>query len=221
VHPDLSPGKIICVGRNYPAHARELGNAPTTPEPLLFLKPPTALIASGEAIRVPPGVGRVDYEGEIAFVVGRRARHVTEEEALAHLASVVPLNDVTARDLQKSDGQWARAKGFDTFCPAGAPVPLEGVVPGELRVETRLNGGLVQEGNFGAVTFPLPYLVAFISRIMTLEPGDLIATGTPAGVGPVAPGDEVEVSIPGVGSVKNPVQAGDGPAWPYPVARPS
>jgi 2-keto-4-pentenoate hydratase/2-oxohepta-3-ene-1,7-dioic acid hydratase in catechol pathway len=217
VHPELSPTKIVCVGRNYPAHARELGNAPTTPEPLLFLKPPSALIPSGEAIRVPPGVGRVDYEGEIAFVVGRRARQVGEGDALAHISHVVPLNDVTCRDLQRSDGQWARAKGFDTFCPAGTPVPLEGVDLEGLRVETRLNGELVQEGWFRDVTFPLPYLVTFISRIMTLEPGDIIATGTPAGIAPMVPWDEVQVTIPGVGSVTNPVRAGSGSPWPYPV----
>lgn len=219
MHPDLAPTKIVCVGRNYPAHARELGNAPKAAEPLLFLKPPSALTNDGAPIELPPGAGRVDYEGEIGFVVGRRARHVPESDAMAHLAAVVALNDVTCRELQRSDGQWARAKGFDTFCPAGTPVPLRGVEPGELRVETRLNGELVQEGRLSEVTFPVPYLVAFISRIMTLEPGDVIATGTPAGVGPLGVGDEVEVTVPGVGSVRSPVRPGGGEGWPYPVTR--
>lgn len=219
MHPELSPSKIVCVGRNYPAHARELGNAPTSPEPLLFLKPPSSLVPDGEVIRIPPRVGRVDFEGEIAFVVGRRARHVSRDDAVGYLDGVLPLNDVTCRDLQRSDGQWARAKGFDTFCPAGSPVPLSEVDLDELRVETRVNGELVQEGRFRDVTFPLDYLVTFVSRIMTLEPGDLIATGTPAGVAPLVPWDEVEVTVPGVGSVRNPVRGGEGAPWPFPFSR--
>jgi 2-keto-4-pentenoate hydratase/2-oxohepta-3-ene-1,7-dioic acid hydratase in catechol pathway len=214
----VSPSKILCVGRNYAAHARELGHRPSA-EPLIFMKPPSSVTADGDPIVVPPGVGRVDFEGEIAFVVGRRARRVKESEALDHLSAVVPLNDVTCRDLQKEDGQWARAKGFDTFCPVGSPVPLEDVELEALRVETRVNGELMQDGSFSDAIYPLPYLVTFLSRIMTLEPGDLIATGTPAGVAPIVPWDEVEVTIPGVGSVRSPVRSGRGAPWPFPPRR--
>ncbi len=217
------------MGRNYPAHAGELGN--TVPaEPLFFFKPPSALLAHGQAIVLPPGVGEVHFEGEVAFVVGRRTRDLSPEDGWGALSHILPFNDVTARALQRSDGQWTRAKGFDTFAPAGTPVPLgqwgEGEAggsrtgpgsaaqppdprrdPASLRVETRVNGVLRQEGHLGELAFPVPALVAWISRVMTLEPGDLLVTGTPHGVGPLAPGDEVEVRIPGVGSVWNPVVA--------------
>jgi len=209
-----APTKIVCVGKNYVDHARELGGEPPS-EPLIFFKPLSALIASGEAIRIPPGVGRVHYEGEVAFQVGRRASHVAEADAVSYLSAVLPLNDVTARDLQNLDNQWTRAKGFDTFCAVGSPVPLEGIDISSLLVETRVNGELRQEGRFSDVVFPIEVLVAYISRIMTLEPGDLIATGTPAGVGNLVPSDEVEVSIPGVGSVKNPVREGSGQPWSF------
>ncbi len=208
------PGKIVCVGRNYPAHAWEMGKTPPK-EPLLFFKPPSALIGDGETILIPPGLGQVDYEGEIAVIVGEGGRGIPESRALDHLESVLPLNDVTCRTLQQRDGQWARAKGFDTFCPVGTPVPLSEISLDELRVETRLNGELVQEGELSMVTFSIPFLVHWISRIMTLEPGDVIATGTPKGVGSILPWDEVEVTIPGVGSVKNPVRAAPGAPWPY------
>ncbi len=202
------PSKILCVGKNYLDHAREMGSEPPD-EPLVFLKAPSALLVDGAPIVLPDGVGRVDFEGEIAFVVGRQARHVPEADALSVLSHVLPLNDVTARELQRRDNQWARAKGFDTFCPVGTPVPLaevDGGVEG-LRVETRVNGELRQSGEIGQFIFSLPYLVAWLTRVMTLEPGDLIATGTPSGVGPLAPGDVVEVTLPGVGSVRNPVVA--------------
>lgn len=204
------PTKILCVGRNYLDHARELGNEPPA-EPLFFLKPPSALVADGDAILLPPGVGRVDFEGEVAFVVGRRTRGVSAAEGWEALSHVLPMNDVTARDLQRTDGQWTRAKGFDTFAPAGAPVPLaelvgQGLDPARLRVETRVNGVLRQSGGLEELVFPVPELVAWISRVMTLEPGDLLLTGTPAGVGPLNPGDEVEIRIPGVGAVRNPVR---------------
>lgn len=211
-----TPTKIVCVGKNYRDHARELGGD-VPAEPLLFFKPPSSLIGDGDTIRVPPGAGRVDYEGEIAFQVGMRASHVRESEALDHLAAVLPLNDVTARDLQNRDGQWARAKGFDTFCVVGEPVPLEGIDLGGLTVRTRVNGEVRQEGAFADVVFPIEALVAWISRIMTLEPGDLIATGTPAGIGAIVPWDEVEVEVPGVGRIHNPVRAGSGRPWPYGV----
>jgi len=200
------PTKIICVGRNYAAHAKELGNV--VPErPLLFFKPPSAIIGSGEAIQLPPESERPEYEAEIAVVVGRRAHRVTEEAAWDHLAAVAPLNDVTARDLQKTDGQWARAKGFDTFCPLGEPVPIDRIDRDDLRITARLNGETVQEGHVREMVFSIPFLVAYISRIMTLEPGDLIATGTPAGVGPLVPGDVIEIEIPGAGRISNPVRA--------------
>lgn len=201
------PTKIICVGRNYRRHAAELGNE-VPAEPLLFFKPPSALIAAGEAIVIPSGVGRVDFEAEIGVIVGTRARHVPPENAWDHLASIVPVNDVTARDLQKKDRQWTRAKGFDTFCPVGTPVPLERVDRSSLSVTARVNSQVRQDGQAADMIFDVPTLVAYISAVMTLEPGDLIATGTPEGVGPLAPGDQVEVEVRGVGSISNPVVAG-------------
>jgi 2-keto-4-pentenoate hydratase/2-oxohepta-3-ene-1,7-dioic acid hydratase in catechol pathway len=210
---DPAPTKIVCVGKNYADHAKELGGEPPS-EPLLFLKPPSSLIGDGEPILIPPGAGRVDFEGEVAFQVGKRTSHVRESEALDHLSAVLPLNDVTARDMQKLDDQWFRAKGFDTFCAVGAPVPLNGVRIGELSVETRVNGELRQNGRLSDVVFDIGFLVSYIARIMTLEPGDLIATGTPSGIGPLVPWDEVEVTIPSVGSVKSPVRAGSGEPWP-------
>ncbi len=205
--PGLSrPGKIVCVGRNYAEHAAEMGNEMPA-EPLLFLKPPSAVIGDGEAIVLPPLSQRVEHEGEIGVVVGARLRAVTPEAAAAAIAGYVCVNDVTARDLQKTDGQWTRAKGFDTFCPVGpAVVPLP---PGAewrgLEVICRVNGTERQHGVARDMHYGIPDLLAYISTIMTLEPGDLIATGTPAGVGPLAPGDIVEVEIPGVGVLANPV----------------
>ncbi len=203
----IRPSKIVCVGRNYVAHAAELGNAVPS-EPLLFLKAPSALLRAGEAIVIPPGVGRVDFEGEIGVLMGRRASRVPEKTALDYVEGILPVNDVTARDLQKKDGQWARAKGFDTFCPVGDPVPVARVDVTALSVVTRVNGRERQRGNATQMVFSIPFLIAHISRIMTLEPGDLLATGTPEGIGPLAPGDEVEVEIPGVGVVRNPVILG-------------
>ena len=200
-----TPSKIVCVGRNYAKHAAELGNEVPV-EPLIFLKPPSAIIGEGRPIVIPHGVGRVDFEGEIGVVMGTRARHVTAQDAWAHVAALVPVNDVSARDLQKSDGQWTRAKGFDTFCPVGTPVPLGGVDLEALSVTTRVNGEVRQQAPVGEMVFTIPFLIAHISRIMTLEPGDLIATGTPEGVGPLAAGDVVEIEIAGVGTVKNPVE---------------
>jgi 2-keto-4-pentenoate hydratase/2-oxohepta-3-ene-1,7-dioic acid hydratase in catechol pathway len=199
------PSKIVCVGRNYLEHARELGN--DLPErPLLFLKPPSALLADGEAILLPPQSERVEHEGEIAVVIGRRARHVREDAAWDYVAGVAPLNDVTARDLQKPDGQWTRAKGFDTFCPLGTVVPLNRLDPECLQVVCRVNGEERQRGSASDMAFPIARLIAYISAVMTLEPGDVVATGTPAGVGPLRAGDVVEVEIPGVGVLSNPVR---------------
>jgi 2-keto-4-pentenoate hydratase/2-oxohepta-3-ene-1,7-dioic acid hydratase in catechol pathway len=198
------PSKIVCVGRNYAAHAAELGNEVPS-EPLIFLKPPSSLIGPGEAIVIPSGVGRVDYEGEIGIVIGRRARKVPEGEALDYVGAIVPVNDVTARDLQKKDSQWSRAKGFDTFCPVGEPVPLSQVDLDGLAVVTRVNGEERQSAPVQQMVFSIPFLIQHISGIMTLEPGDLIATGTPEGIAPLSPGDRVEVELTGVGAVVNPV----------------
>ncbi|MEJ2679037.1 MAG: fumarylacetoacetate hydrolase family protein [Gemmatimonadota bacterium] len=194
------------MGRNYVAHARELGN--DTPErPLLFLKPPSSLIGPGDAILLPHDSERVEHEGEVAIVIGRRARHVSEAEAMAVVAGFAALNDVTARDLQRLDAQWSRAKGFDTFCPVGAPGPAPDDDWRALEVECRVNGAVRQHGFATEMVFGIPTLIAYASRVMTLEPGDLIATGTPEGVGPLLPGDVVEVELPGVSILSNPVAA--------------
>ena len=199
------PSKIVCVGRNYLEHARELGNE--VPErPLLFFKPPSSLVADGEPIVLPPESERVEHEAEIAVIIGRTARHVTADRALEHVAGYAPLNDVTARDLQRTDGQWARAKGFDSFCPLGTAVPAGSVDVSALEVICRVNGEERQRGRAADMAFSIPELIAYISGIMTLEPGDVVATGTPAGVGPLQPGDRVEVEIAGVGVLANPVR---------------
>ncbi len=204
--PTPRPSKIVCVGRNYLEHARELGNE--VPErPLLFFKPPSALVEEGDAIVLPPESERVEHEGEIAVVMGARARHVDRERAMRYVGGFAALNDVTARDLQKMDGQWARAKGFDTFCPMGTVVPAESVDWETLEVICRVNGEVRQHGHARDMAFDIPTLVAYVSGIMTLEPGDVIATGTPAGVSRLHPGDVVEVEVPGVGTVRNPVEA--------------
>lgn len=194
----------MCVGRNYAAHARELGN--DVPErPLIFLKPPSSLIRDGEAIVLPPDSVRVDHEAEIGIVIGRRARHVSEDEALAAVAGFVPINDVTARDLQKLDVQFTRAKGFDTFCPVGSTVIPADTDWRGFEIECRVNGQVRQHGFATDMAFGIPFLIAYISRIMTLEPGDLIATGTPDGIAPLTNGDVVDVEIMGYSRVSNPV----------------
>jgi 2-keto-4-pentenoate hydratase/2-oxohepta-3-ene-1,7-dioic acid hydratase in catechol pathway len=198
------PSKIVCVGRNYVAHAAELGNEVPT-EPLIFLKPPSALIAAGEPIVLPPGVGEVHYEGEIGILIGKKASWVDEASALDYVAGLVPVNDVTARDLQRRDSQWSRAKGFDTFCPIGFPKPLSEIHLESLSVITRVNGQVKQRGETGQMVFSIPFLIAYISRIMTLEPGDIMATGTPEGVGPLVDGDVVEIELTGMDVLTNPV----------------
>jgi 2-keto-4-pentenoate hydratase/2-oxohepta-3-ene-1,7-dioic acid hydratase in catechol pathway len=201
-----APTKIVCVGRNYVGHARELGNE--VPErPLIFLKPVSALIGDGDAIVLPPQSQRVEHEGEIGVVIGKRARNVSESDALSVIAGFVPINDVTARDLQKLDGQWTRAKGFDTFCPVGTPVSADGIDWRDLEVICRVNGQERQRGKASEMAFGIPALIAFITSVMTLEPGDLIATGTPEGIGPIQPGDTVEVELKGLGTVRNTVRA--------------
>jgi 2-keto-4-pentenoate hydratase/2-oxohepta-3-ene-1,7-dioic acid hydratase in catechol pathway len=201
--PALAPSKIVCVGRNYAAHAKELGNE-VPKEPLLFLKPPSSLIRSGESIVIPTVSNRVEYEGEIGVVVGQRLRKVSPEVARGAISNLCAVNDVTARDLQKSDVQFTRAKGFDTFCAVGelGPVPDE---LGSLRVRTLVNGAVRQDGSASDMVFDIPTLVSFISGVMTLEPGDLILTGTPGGVGTLSSGDMVEVEVVGVSRVSNPV----------------
>jgi 2-keto-4-pentenoate hydratase/2-oxohepta-3-ene-1,7-dioic acid hydratase in catechol pathway len=201
----LAPSKIVCVGRNYVAHARELGNE--VPEvPMLFLKPSSAIIGPGEPIILPPDSVQVEHEAEIGVVIGTPLRRAGPEEAERGIRGFVCANDVTARDLQRTDGQWGRAKGFDSFCPVG-PAVVEGVRWQDLEVIGRVNGVVRQRGKASEMHFSIPALLSFISGVMTLEPGDLILTGTPAGVGPLAPGDTVEVEIPGVGVLRNPVQA--------------
>jgi 2-keto-4-pentenoate hydratase/2-oxohepta-3-ene-1,7-dioic acid hydratase in catechol pathway len=197
-----APTKIVCVGRNYAAHARELGND-VPAQPLIFLKPPSSVIGDGDTIVLPPDSKRVEYEGEIGLVIGVRARNVSESEALAIVSAYVPVNDVTARDLQKSDSQWTRAKGFDTFCPIGAAVPARGIDWHDLEVACRVNGQERQRGNARMMAFGIPFIIAYISHIMTLEPGDVIATGTPEGVGPLVPGDVVEVELVGRSVLRN------------------
>jgi 2-keto-4-pentenoate hydratase/2-oxohepta-3-ene-1,7-dioic acid hydratase in catechol pathway len=202
------PSKIVCVGRNYLEHARELGND-VPAEPLIFLKPPSSLIDGGESIILPPQSEQVEFEGEIGIVVGRRLRHASEDEGVNAIAAIVAVNDVTARDLQRKDSQWTRAKGFDTFCAVGRPRvgTLSVAELSALEVMTRVNGKQRQHGRSADMAFSIPFLVSYISQIMTLEPGDLIATGTPAGVGKLAPGDIVEVEVPGMSMVSNPVAA--------------
>jgi 2-keto-4-pentenoate hydratase/2-oxohepta-3-ene-1,7-dioic acid hydratase in catechol pathway len=205
--PSLSPSKIVCVGRNYAAHAKELGND-VPREPLIFFKPPSSIIRDGESIRLPTVSKQVEYEGEIGVIVGKRLRKASAAEASGAVAGIVAANDVTARDLQKSDGQWTRAKGFDTFCALGpvGPVPSD---LSSLTVTTRVNGSVRQHGRATDMVFDIPTLLAFVSGIMTLEVGDLVLTGTPEGVGTLSPGDVVEVEIAGVSRVSNPVSSDD------------
>lgn len=198
------PSKIVGVGRNYRDHAAELGHV-VPAAPLLFLKPPSSILPHGGLIRLPEESRRVDFEGELAAVIGRTARAVPEERALDHVLGYTCLNDVTARDLQASDVQFTRAKGFDTFCPVGPCVAL-GLDPDALVVETFVNGALRQSAPASGMIFGVARLVCFISRVMTLLPGDLIATGTPEGVGPLSPSDEVTVAIEGIGLLTNRVQ---------------
>ena len=197
--------KIVCVGRNYVDHAKELGNE-VPKEPLIFLKPPSSLIADGQPIRLPGVSKQVEYEGEIGVIVGQRLTRADEKQARAAIMGIAAVNDVTARDLQKSDSQWTRAKGFDTFCPVGQP----GEAPadlGSLEVVTRVNGTERQRGKASQMAFAIPMLLSYISHIMTLEPGDLVCTGTPAGVGTLNAGDEVEVEVVGLSRVRNTVTA--------------
>jgi 2-keto-4-pentenoate hydratase/2-oxohepta-3-ene-1,7-dioic acid hydratase in catechol pathway len=199
----IRPTKIVCVGRNYRDHAKEMGND-VPAEPLIFLKPPSSVIGNGEPGESPPQSSQVEHEGEIGVVIGRTLRRVSSQEARSAVASIVAVNDVTARDLQRSDSQWTRAKGFDTFCPMGEPVKAPADLE-TLTVVTRVNGVERQRGTAADMVFSIPDVLAYVSHIMTLEPGDLVLTGSPAGVGKLSAGDEVEVEVLGLSRVRNPV----------------
>lgn len=201
--PPVQPSKIVCVGRNYAAHAAEHAAAVPT-EPMLFLKPPSALIGPGEPIEIPADAGRVDHEAELVIVIGKRARHVSEAAALGVVLGYTCADDVSARDYQKKDGQWGRAKGFDTFCPLG-PWINTALDPSDLAVGCTVNGETRQDSRTSLMVFSVSVLIAFISRVMTLEPGDIILTGTPEGVSALADGDRVRVSVEGIGVLENPV----------------
>lgn len=201
----VEPSKIVCVGRNYRDHAAELGNEMPS-EPLLFFKPPSSLIAHGDAIELPPASQRVEHEGELGVVIGRRARRLGDnDDPLSYVYGYTCVNDVTARDLQRKDVQFTRAKSFDTFCPVG-PFVVTDLNPADLRVQTRVNAETRQSASTAVMAFPVPFLIRYISHVMTLEPGDLISTGTPAGVAPLLDGDVVEVEVEGVGVLSNPVR---------------
>lgn len=201
----VEPSKILCVGRNYREHASELGNE-VPKEPLIFLKPPSSIVGPGDTIKIPPSTltQRVDFEGELAVVIAKRCRHLREDEDVrSYVRGYTCLNDVTARDLQKKDGQWARAKGFDTFCPVGPMVTDEIDIWKGVEVTTKLNGQQKQHGNTTEFLFNLETVMRYITAFSTLEPGDVISTGTPGGVSPMKPGDVVEVSVEGVGTLRN------------------
>jgi 2-keto-4-pentenoate hydratase/2-oxohepta-3-ene-1,7-dioic acid hydratase in catechol pathway len=199
------PSKVVAIGKNYAEHAAEMGG--DVPErPLIFLKPSTSVIASGDEIASPPSSARVDYEGELAVVISRLCRDVPEERAMDAVLGYTCANDVTARDQQKADGQWSRAKGYDTFCPLGPWIETE-LDPGDLAITTTLNGEVKQDSRTSNIVHKVPSLIAYITSCMTLLPGDVILTGTPEGVGPMRIGDRVEVTIEGIGTLSNPVGA--------------
>jgi len=200
------PSKIVAVALNYKAHAAEQGKS-LPPEPLFFLKPSTCVIGPGDAIELPPGVGRVDHEAEVGLVIGRRARRVPAERAAEYILGVTCVNDVTARALQKTIGHYTRPKGFDTFAPVGPCIALD-LDWSNLRVQGWVNGDLRQDSTTADLIFPIPYLVEFITAVMTLLPGDIISTGTPSGIGPLAAGDSVRIRVDGVGDLTNSVIAG-------------
>ena len=200
----VTPSKIVCVGRNYLEHAAELGNKRPA-EPLLFLKPPSAVIGDGDTIELPKESERVEHEGELGVVIARRARHIAaDEDPLSYVLGYTCVNDVTARDLQRQDVQFTRAKSFDTFCPVG-PIIVDEINPLDAEVATRLNGDVKQLARTSSMAFSVPFLIRYIAGIMTLNPGDLIATGTPAGVSPMKHGDVVEIEIEGIGVLRNSV----------------
>jgi len=198
----VTPSKIVCIGRNYRDHVKEM-DSELPVEPLLFLKPPSALLSPGGIVRMPVISARVDFEGELALVIGRRVRHLPEEEWRSAIRGYTLANDVTARDLQSKDGQWSRAKGFDTFCPVGPIVSSEIDPEPGVTIETRVNGEVRQHASTLDFIFPIPRLLAHITAAMTLETGDLVLTGTPAGIAPLKAGDQVNITIPGLGVLRN------------------
>ena len=205
---NIKPSKIVCVGRNYVEHAKELGNE-VPKEPLIFLKPPSSLIANGEAIVYPAITANLHFEGELGIVIGKRAKHVKAADAFGYIYGYTCVNDVTARDLQRKDGQWTRGKGCDTFCPTGPRVvPRDELDLAQVRVRTLLNGVVKQDAPITDLIFSVDVIIEYVTQFMTLEPGDLIATGTPSGVGPMQPGDTVQVEIEGIGILQNPVIRG-------------
>jgi 2-keto-4-pentenoate hydratase/2-oxohepta-3-ene-1,7-dioic acid hydratase in catechol pathway len=203
--PPVRPSKIVCIGRNYREHAAELGNE-VPKEPLIFLKATSSLLSPGATVRRPKLSQRVDYEGELGVVIGKTCyQPAADADIRQYILGYTCVNDVTARDLQKTDGQWSRAKGFDTFCPVG-PIVTDEIDPGAgVGVQTKVNGNLRQDGNTRDFIFNLDTVIRYIAQAMTLYPGDLIPTGTPAGVGPVVAGDQIEVSVEGIGILRNPV----------------
>ena len=202
----VEPSKIVCVGRNYAAHASEMGNQ-VPKEPMIFLKTPSSVIGTDEPIVLTRYSNHVDYEAELAVIIGKKCSQLSDsDDALSYVLGYTCLNDVSARDLQKSDVQFTRAKGFDTFCPAGPHIETQ-LDPRNALVEARINGALKQSGNTSLMVYPVEFLIRWISRMMTLVPGDVIATGTPAGVGPLTAGDTVDVSVAGIGVLHNPVHA--------------
>jgi 2-keto-4-pentenoate hydratase/2-oxohepta-3-ene-1,7-dioic acid hydratase in catechol pathway len=203
--PPCTPGKIVGIGLNYRDHARERGKSLPL-EPLLFLKPPSAVVAPGDSILLPPGAGRVDHEAELAIVIGHKARNLAVANAGEAILGYSCFNDVTARELQDRDVQFTRAKGFDTFAPLGPWIETE-LDPSDLSIEARVNGAIRQSSRTRELIFSPAFLVSFVSRIMTLLPGDVIATGTPAGIGALADGDTVEITIEGIGTLANPVHS--------------
>lgn len=205
--PPCLPSKVVAVGLNYRDHAEEL-NVKLPEEPLLFIKPASSVIGLGDAIILPPQSSRVDYEAELAVVISKTAKHVKKENADEYILGYTCLNDVTARDLQTKDGQWTRSKSFDTFCPIGPWIETE-IDPADLLIELRLNGEAKQKSRTSNLIFSPAVLVEFISGVMTLLPGDVIATGTTAGIGPMKAGDTAEVYVEGIGSLVNPVESCD------------
>jgi 2-keto-4-pentenoate hydratase/2-oxohepta-3-ene-1,7-dioic acid hydratase in catechol pathway len=213
----ILPSKVVCVGKNYAAHIAEMNTGDAPKEPLLFLKPSTSVIGPGDAIRIPPGSTNVHHEAELAVVIGARgARHVTAQQAAASIFGYTIGNDVTERDMQKSDGQWTRAKGFDSFCPIGpwieTDLPGLGLDPADLEVTCTVDGEPRQHGRTSQLIFDVPTLISYISQVMTLLPGDVVLTGTPSGVGPIAPGQRVDVSISGLGTLTNTASATPAPS---------
>jgi len=203
--PPVEPSKIICIGRNYVAHAKE-HDAEVPDLPLIFLKPPSSVIGTGESIILPPQSQRVEHEAELGVVIGKHGRWIQPADAIEYVLGYTIANDVTARDLQRRDGQWTRGKGFDTFCPLGPWIETE-FDPADAMLTCHVNGEMRQMASTRDMVFNVRQLIAFCSSIMTLEPGDLLLTGTPAGVGPLLPGDVVEVTIEGIGKLSNPVKA--------------